>query len=284
MSALAFAARSATRCAAGVCFRSLVCDCSPPRRNFVLLTTESQAEKKRQGKAGLGNRLDRKTVRTGPTGGHCAQGNALIDGKREKCQRENVLRHYGTYVGHIQGRGPVRVILLETALLTLEAGTGECRDGGWVFRAIHTIKGSGAMAGFARRADSRHGPEEAFDLRGRPPGDHVGGTDRLRAERSATSSARFWTRKAKRETQGGVVTEALSRLLASNLYSNPDHSAFIDTFACNPALSVLQNACASLPAPGEVSLSNGGTKYRTLDELAPGATAFAAQFGVRFQF
>ncbi len=71
---------------------------------------------------------------------------------------------------------------------------------------------------------------------------------------------------------------------ASNLYSNPDHSAFIDTFACNPALSVLQNACASLPAPGEVSLSNGGTKYRTLDELAPGATAFAAQFGVRFQF
>ncbi len=71
---------------------------------------------------------------------------------------------------------------------------------------------------------------------------------------------------------------------ASNLYSNPDHSAFVDVVPCSPALNVLGNACAALPKPGDISLSNGGTAYRTLDELAPGATPFAAQFGVRFQW
>jgi hypothetical protein len=72
-----------------------------------------------------------------------------------------------------------------------------------------------------------------------------------------------------------------------NLYSNPDHSAFVDVnctsnFPPNPG-----NTCApltALPHVGQISLQNGGTAYRTLDELTPGATPFAVQFGARFQF
>ena len=80
---------------------------------------------------------------------------------------------------------------------------------------------------------------------------------------------------------------------ASNLYSNPDHSAFIDYFtltttpACTPipnSISISCPALTSLPKVGQISNQNGGTKYRTLDQLSPGASAFAAQFGVRFQF
>ena len=76
---------------------------------------------------------------------------------------------------------------------------------------------------------------------------------------------------------------------ASNLYSNPDHSAFVDqplagcTYFPN-SVSLNCPALTALPKPGDISQDNGGTKYRTLDELAPGATPFAAQFGVRFQF
>lgn len=53
---------------------------------------------------------------------------------------------------------------LDTALLTLEAEPGNAGMVDRVFRAIHTIKGSGAMAGFARLARFSHGLEEAFDL------------------------------------------------------------------------------------------------------------------------
>jgi len=53
---------------------------------------------------------------------------------------------------------------LDTALLALEAGP-ENRDlVHRVFRAIHTIKGSGATAGFAHLAAVAHKVEEAFDL------------------------------------------------------------------------------------------------------------------------
>jgi len=81
-----------------------------------------------------------------------------------------------------------------------------------------------------------------------------------------------------------------------NLYSNPDHSAFIDYFqspAVNPTSpctffpnSITLNCppLTSLPHVGQISTQNGGSAYRTLDELTPGATPFAAQFGVRFQF
>jgi hypothetical protein len=73
----------------------------------------------------------------------------------------------------------------------------------------------------------------------------------------------------------------------SDLYSNPDHSAFIDAPPCTGyypgSITQICGALSSLPQVGQhATISN--TNYRTLDELAPGASAFAAQFGVRFQF
>lgn len=77
-----------------------------------------------------------------------------------------------------------------------------------------------------------------------------------------------------------------------NLYSNPDHSAFIDYFnaGTTPACTLYPNSISlncppltALPTVGQVS-TQFGTSYRTLDELSPGATPFAVQFGVRFQF
>jgi hypothetical protein len=77
---------------------------------------------------------------------------------------------------------------------------------------------------------------------------------------------------------------------ASNLYSNPDHSAFIDfpvnATTCSYFTNSVSLNCApltSLPKVGQPSAASG-TNYRTLDQLAPGASAFAAQLGVRFQF
>jgi two-component system chemotaxis sensor kinase CheA len=53
---------------------------------------------------------------------------------------------------------------LDTALLALEVEPGDAELVHRVFRAIHTIKGSGATAGFARLARFSHRLEEAFDL------------------------------------------------------------------------------------------------------------------------
>jgi len=71
-----------------------------------------------------------------------------------------------------------------------------------------------------------------------------------------------------------------------NLYSNPDHSAFVDV-NCVSNAPAFGNTCApltSLPKVGQVSAQNGGSAYRTLDEISPGASPFAAQLGVRFSF
>jgi two-component system chemotaxis sensor kinase CheA len=56
------------------------------------------------------------------------------------------------------------LIELDSALLALEAEPGDSTLVHRVFRAIHTIKGSGATAGFARLARFAHKMEEAFDL------------------------------------------------------------------------------------------------------------------------
>jgi two-component system chemotaxis sensor kinase CheA len=53
---------------------------------------------------------------------------------------------------------------LDTSLLTLETEPGDGELVNRVFRAIHTLKGSGATAGFARLARFSHRVEEAFDL------------------------------------------------------------------------------------------------------------------------
>ena len=56
------------------------------------------------------------------------------------------------------------LIELDSALLALEAEPGDSTLVHRVFRAIHTIKGSGATAGFAHLAAFTHKMEEAFDL------------------------------------------------------------------------------------------------------------------------
>ena len=56
------------------------------------------------------------------------------------------------------------LIELDSALLALEAEAGDSTLVHRVFRAIHTIKGSGATAGFAHLARFAHKMEEAFDL------------------------------------------------------------------------------------------------------------------------
>jgi two-component system, chemotaxis family, sensor kinase CheA len=56
------------------------------------------------------------------------------------------------------------LIELDAALLALEGEPGDSTLVNRVFRAIHTIKGSGATAGFAHLARFAHKVEEAFDL------------------------------------------------------------------------------------------------------------------------
>ncbi|QOY86734.1 chemotaxis protein CheA [Paludibaculum fermentans] len=56
------------------------------------------------------------------------------------------------------------LIELDSALLALEEVTADSALVHRVFRAIHTIKGSGATAGFTRLARFAHCMEEAFDL------------------------------------------------------------------------------------------------------------------------
>ncbi len=73
---------------------------------------------------------------------------------------------------------------------------------------------------------------------------------------------------------------------SSNLYSDPDVFGFVgptSNSACTPVNATLYAniVCPSLTA---IPTPRNTPGYRTVDELAPGATAFAAQFGVRFQF
>src|SRR5579864_3425273 len=56
------------------------------------------------------------------------------------------------------------LIELDSALLALEAETGDSALVHRVFRAIHTIKGSGATVGLTHLSKFAHKVEEAFDL------------------------------------------------------------------------------------------------------------------------
>jgi hypothetical protein len=70
-----------------------------------------------------------------------------------------------------------------------------------------------------------------------------------------------------------------------NLYSNPDNSGFINPpgglAACASIAGSVSVTCPPLTAIPTPSNTPG---YRLLDEISPGSTPFAAQFGVRFQF
>ncbi|MEQ1353126.1 MAG: carboxypeptidase regulatory-like domain-containing protein [Candidatus Acidiferrum sp.] len=67
-----------------------------------------------------------------------------------------------------------------------------------------------------------------------------------------------------------------------NLYSNPDNTGFVSLpGSCDPIAGSITQSCPPLTAIPSPSNTPG---YRVLDEISPGSTPFAAQFGVRFQF
>jgi hypothetical protein len=70
-----------------------------------------------------------------------------------------------------------------------------------------------------------------------------------------------------------------------NLYSNPDNSGFVTLSNCLPnppaILGFTCNPLTAIPKQGDVF---NGITYGVHDEISPGSTPFAAQFGVRFQF
>jgi Carboxypeptidase regulatory-like domain len=77
---------------------------------------------------------------------------------------------------------------------------------------------------------------------------------------------------------------------SSNLYSDPDVNGFVgpvNNSSCTPVnptqfANIVCPALTALPKAGV--LQPNGQIYRGLSQLAPGANAFAAQFGARFQF
>jgi hypothetical protein len=75
---------------------------------------------------------------------------------------------------------------------------------------------------------------------------------------------------------------------SSNLYSDPDVYGFVGPATatvpnCQPVNAALYSNITCTPLSA-IPNSTNTPGYRTVDELAPGATAFGAQFGVRFQF
>ena len=100
---------------------------------------------------------------------------------------------------------------LEAALLELNEGRGDMELVGRVFRALHTIKGSGAMFGFEDLAAFTHNLESAFDevRNGRL-------AIRLGADRSDAFGARSDSRHARRGHAGAVEADpsACAEILA----------------------------------------------------------------------
>ena len=75
---------------------------------------------------------------------------------------------------------------------------------------------------------------------------------------------------------------------AGNLYSDPDTTGFVaPNGACAKVKSGDANVICTIsapPTPADFEPGSMTLHYRTLDQLAPGATPFAFQAGVRFQF
>lgn len=71
-----------------------------------------------------------------------------------------------------------------------------------------------------------------------------------------------------------------------NLYSNPDVSGFVNVPGCTPIANSFSMSCpplTSVPQQGQ-AIGPGGAMYGVHDEISPGSSPFAAQFGVRFSF
>jgi carboxypeptidase family protein len=73
---------------------------------------------------------------------------------------------------------------------------------------------------------------------------------------------------------------------SSNLYSDPDVFGFVGPTNNSGCTAVNAALYSNIVCPALTAIPNPHNTpgYRTVDELAPGATAFAAQFGARFQF
>jgi hypothetical protein len=70
-----------------------------------------------------------------------------------------------------------------------------------------------------------------------------------------------------------------------NLYSNPDNTAFVTLSNCNPnPPAILGFTCDPLTSIPKQGQTFNNVPYGVRDEISPGSTPFAAQFGVRFQF
>ena len=83
-----------------------------------------------------------------------------------------------------------------------------------------------------------------------------------------------------------LVADLFNLTNASNLYSNPDNTGFVNLSGCvlaNPNVTI-QTICSPLTAIPKQGNVYNGVPYGVHDEISPGSTAFAAQFGVRFQF
>ncbi len=122
---------------------------------IVLLTTESHPEKKQEGKA------------AGATAGSSNPSNpdqllAVV----KKVDALTMSDGHAIEQMRVAFRAEALDLLIEldSALLALEGTPDDAALVNRVFRAIHTIKGSGATAGFAHLARFAHKMEEAFDL------------------------------------------------------------------------------------------------------------------------
>jgi hypothetical protein len=96
-----------------------------------------------------------------------------------------------------------------------------------------------------------------------------------------------------------LVADIFNVTNRGNLYSNPDNSGFItlsdpvnQALPCgdpagtfiSPAPGAVGQVCASLTAIPKQGNVFHGIPYGVHDEISPGSTPFAAQFGVRFKF
>ena len=79
-----------------------------------------------------------------------------------------------------------------------------------------------------------------------------------------------------------LVADLFNLTNRDNLYSNPDVSGFVaPPGPCTLIPNSVSSVCPALTAVPSQSNTPG---YRVLNEISPGSTPFAAQFGVRFQF
>ena len=114
---------------------------------IIMLTTESQEVAQAGGQGGRRHGLDREAVRHPAAAGGGEEGARMIDKYKQAFQEE------------------ARELLaeLESALLELDQKRDDREVVGRAFRALHTIKGSGAMFGFDDVAGFAHNLETAFD-------------------------------------------------------------------------------------------------------------------------